>query len=139
ADWKENVSQEAGKNVEWRIEFKNNGTTALNQVKIIDEVPAGLTVVPGSVKLFNGNYPSGYTFPDTAIQSNGRQVNVNIGNYNPGINAFVLFKTKLPTAKDLECGINKLNNTAYATPEGSGSVSDGASVTTNKECEEEVP
>ena len=129
ADWKESVSAEAGKNVEWRIEFKNIGSTELTQVKVVDQVPAGLTVVPGSVKLFNGNYPSGYTYPDSAIQAGGKQVNVNIGNYNPGINAFVLFKTKAPEAKDLTCGVNKFDNLAYATPEGFGAVNDGASVT----------
>jgi len=133
-DWKESIAEKPGKNVEWRIEFKNNGTTPLSQVKVVDQVPAGLTVVPGSVKLINGNYPSGYTFPSTAVQDGGKQINVNIGDYNPGINAFVLFKTKVPELKDLKCGTNKFNNIAYATPVNHGSVSDGANVTTTKTC-----
>jgi uncharacterized repeat protein (TIGR01451 family) len=140
ADWKETIKTQPGKNVEWRVEFKNIGSTELKQVKVVDQVPAGLTVVPGSVKLYNGNYPNGYTYPDTAIQSNGKQVNVNIGNYNPGINAFVLFKTKVPESKDLECGVNKFTNIAYATPEGFGAVNDGADVTVDgKECDNPKP
>jgi len=140
ADWKESVKAEPGKNTEWRIEFKNIGGTELKQVKVVDQVPAGLTVVPGSVKLYNGNYPSGYTYPDTAIQNGGKQVNVNIGNYNPGINAFVLFKTKVPELKDLECGVNKFDNIAYATPEGYGAVNDGADITVDgNECKPENP
>ncbi len=127
-DWKESVNAEPGQTVEWRIEFKNTGQTPLNSVKVVDEVPAGLTVVPGSVRLFNGNYPSGYTFPDSSIQSNGRQVNVDIGNYNPGINAFVLFKTKTPTTGQTECGDKKFTNKAFATPEGYGAVVDTAEV-----------
>ncbi len=139
-DWKESIKAEAGKNVEWRIEFKNIGSTELKQVKVVDQVPAGMTVVPGSVKLYNGNYPSGYTFPDSAIQSNGKQINVNIGNYNPGINAFVIFKTAVPKADDLDCGVNKFANIAYATPEGFGAVNDGADVTVDgKECKPTKP
>lgn len=139
-DWKESVKAEAGKNTEWRIEFKNIGSTELKQVKVVDQVPAGLTVVPGSVKLYNGNYPSGYVFPDTAIQNNGKQVNVNIGNYNPGINAFVLFKTTIPKTDYLECGVNKFPNIAYATPEGFGAVNDGADVTVDgKDCKPTKP
>lgn len=135
ADWKESVTQEAGKNVEWRIHFRNDGSTQLKNVIILDEVPAGLTVVPGSVKLFNTSNPSGYTYPDTAIQANGRQVNANIGTYNPDSGAFVTFKTKLPETSALQCGVNKFTNLAYATPEGSGTVSDGAEAVTNKVCE----
>lgn len=127
-DWKESVKAKPGDKTEWRIEFKNIGQTELKQVNIVDQVPKGLKVVKGSVKLYNGNYPSGYVFPDTAIQNNGSQVNVNIGNYNPGINAFVLFTTSVPEAKNLECGVNKFTNIAYATPEGFGSVNDGADV-----------
>lgn len=137
-DWKESVAAKPGQTVEWRIEFRNIGQTALKQVKVVDEIPAGLDVVPGSVNLYNGNYPSGYTYPNSAIQANGRQVNVNIGDYNPGINAFVLFKTKLPATEKLKCGVNEFTNTAYATPEGYGAIKDtaGVEVDSDKECEQ---
>src|SRR5690606_25585049 len=46
-DWKESVTAEPGKNVEWRIAFTNTGTTQLQDVVVLDQVPAGLTVVPG--------------------------------------------------------------------------------------------
>ncbi|MEK7602957.1 MAG: PKD domain-containing protein [Patescibacteria group bacterium] len=134
-DWKENVNIDNNKRVEWLITFKNTGATELKHVKIVDEVPVGLTVVPGSVKLINGNYPSGFTYPDSAIQANGRQVNVDIGNYNPGILAYVLFKTNAtPTAE--QCGKINLVNKAFSTPEGYGAIWDTASVDVNtgKEC-----
>ena len=94
-EWKESVDINKNDKAAWLITFKNTGATQLKNVKIVDEVPAGLTVVPGSVMLINGNYPNGYTYPDTAIQANGRQVNVDIGNYNPdaaGV-AYLVFKT----------------------------------------------
>lgn len=140
-DWKESVTTTPGQNVEWRIAFENTGETQLQDVTVLDEVPAGLNVVPGSVKLYNSNNPDGYTYPDSAIQKEGRHVNANIGTYNAGSNAFLLFTTKTPSLEELECGVKKFDNIAYATPKGSGSLSDGASVNvdTKKPCEEEKP
>jgi uncharacterized repeat protein (TIGR01451 family) len=138
-DWKESIKAKPGKNVEWRIGFENTGKTELKQVLIADQVPTGLTVVPNSIKLFNGNYPQGHTFPNSAIQKNGRDVHVNIGNYNPGIRAVVTFKTKIADEKALKCGTNRLVNRAFATPKGFGSVNDVANVVIERECKEEKP
>jgi uncharacterized repeat protein (TIGR01451 family) len=124
-DWKESLTVKSGQEVEWRIEFKNIGSTELKSVKIVDEVPAGANPVSNSVKLYNGNYPNGYTYPNTAIQAGGKQVNVDIGNYLPNINAFVLFTTKV----EQECGVKSLVNKAFATPAGYGAVVDDAKVT----------
>ena len=134
-DWKENVSVDNGKNVDWAVTFTNTGATDLKHVKVVDQVPVGLTVVPGSVKLFNSTYPSGFTYPDSAIQSNGRQVNVDIGNYFVKADAVVMFKTKATPAPEA-CGTPHLVNKAYSTPEGFGAIWDDASVDvkTGREC-----
>lgn len=128
-DWKEEVSTKRGDTVSWLITFQNNGETTLNHVKILDQVPAGLTVVPGTVKLTNGNYLNGYIFPDSAIQANGRQINLDIGNYNPnaaGI-AYVSYRTTVDKQSGKAvCSPEMLVNKAYATPEGFGSVNDTA-------------
>ena len=51
-----------------------------------------------------------------------------------------MFKTKVPELKDLECGVNKFDNIAYATPEGYGAVNDGADITVDgNECKPENP
>jgi uncharacterized repeat protein (TIGR01451 family) len=127
-DWKESVNAKTGDTLAWLVTFKNAGATPLNHVKVVDEVPAGLTVVPGTVKLTNGNYPNGYVYPDSAIQANGRQVNVDIGNYNPdaaGI-AYVTFRTTVtdtPTCGKTDVIVNK----AFTTPEGFGAIFDTAS------------
>ena len=137
-DWKETVTTNPGDNVEWKIAFANTGETQLSDVVVLDQVPEGLNVVPGSVKLYNNNNPNGYTYPNSAIQNNGRQVNANIGTYNGGSNAVLLFKTKTPSKEALVCGVKTFDNVAYATPNGSGSVSDGASVNvdTKTNCEQ---
>lgn len=134
-DWKENLNVKPGQTVEWKVEFDNTGSTLLRDVVILDQLPVGLTVVPGSVKLIDGNFPSGYIYGPEAVQNNGRQINVTIGNVNPGINAIVAFLTKVDT-KNVKCGTNKLVNTGYATPKGFGSIKDDASVTVDGgECE----
>lgn len=127
-DWKNEVTAKPGDTVEWGIEFDNIGKTELKSVKIVDEVPANMTPVPGSVKLYNGNYPSGYTYPDSAIQANGKQINVDIGNYDPDINAWVIFKAKVNDVAELQCGQHELWNNAFATPDGYGAVNDTALV-----------
>ncbi|MGZ6005041.1 MAG: DUF11 domain-containing protein [Candidatus Saccharimonadales bacterium] len=129
SDWKEDVTVKRGDTVSWLITFKNNGETPLTHVKILDQVPAGLTVVPGTVKLTNGNFLNGYIFPDSAIQANGRQINLDIGNYNPnaaGI-AYVSYRTTVDKQSGkAACSPEELVNKAYATPEGFGSVNDTA-------------
>jgi uncharacterized repeat protein (TIGR01451 family) len=139
ADWKETVQAKAGQNVEWRVEFKNNGNTALSHVKLVDNIPAGLTVVPGSIKLYNGNNPNGVAVTDAAIQASGRQINVDIGNYNPASNAIVVYKTKVAADKDIACGGAKYTNVAYVTPEGLGTVNDTAEATVAKVCQPTTP
>lgn len=137
-DWRETLNSKPGDTVSWLITFKNVGQTELKSVKIVDEVPAGLTVVPGTVKLVNGNYPNGYIYPDSAIQANGRQINVDIGNYNPGDVgvAYVTYRTKIADAAALKCGLTTITNKAFATPKSYGAIWDTAQtvVSNSKTC-----
>lgn len=131
ADWTETKNVKAGDTTQWLLTFKNTGSTALSAVNIVDKVPAGMTVVPGSVKLINGNYPSGYVYGSNAIQDNGRTINIKIGDYNPdaaGI-AYVIFDTTIDKPAADVCSAKTLVNKAYATPSGFGAIWDTASVT----------
>ncbi len=71
----------AGDPVGWGIVIDHGAVGELHNTSIIDQVPKGVIVVPGSVRLINGNFPKGYTFPDSAIQAHGTQININIGDY----------------------------------------------------------
>ena len=133
-NWGETQNANPGDTVSWLITFQNTGYTTLRSVNIVDEVPAGLTVVPGTVKLTNGNYPNGYVYPDSAIQMNGRQVNVNAGDYNRDGIAYVSFRTKIADAAQLTCGLNTFTNKAFATPQGYGAIWDTAVATTTRTC-----
>ncbi|MEO6761805.1 MAG: hypothetical protein ABI220_05585 [Candidatus Saccharimonadales bacterium] len=127
-DWSEVKNVKAGDRAQWSVGFANTGSTVLNSVAILDQVPAGLTVVPGSIQLVNTLFPNGYTFPDSAIMSNGRQISVNIGNYAAGSNAYLYYDTTVDKPAATVCSAETLTNTAYATPQGFGAIYDTASV-----------
>jgi uncharacterized repeat protein (TIGR01451 family) len=138
-DWKETMNAKPGDTVSWLITFNNTGKTELKDVKVVDNVPAGLTVVPGTVKLVNTNFPQGWAYPDSAIQASGRQINVDIGTYPAGSGAYVTFRTKIADAKALKCGHNGIVNKAFVTPSGYGSIWDTATVKVPKVCKNTPP
>lgn len=141
--WRKAVNAKAGDKVDFRIWFKNAGTTQLNNVAVADQLPKFMTVVPGTVKLYNNNYPSpnGYTYPDSAIQKDGTQVNVNIGSYVAGADAYVVFTAQVENNNTLKCGVHQLVNLVSTTPEGYGAASDKAyiNIVNDKKCEGEAP
>jgi uncharacterized repeat protein (TIGR01451 family) len=128
------INTTPGSTLGWLVTFTNTGATELDQVIILDQVPTGLTVVPGSVKLIDGSYPSGYVYPSSAVQDNGRQINVNIGDYAAGIAAYVTYQTTVNTDGSVPCGTTNLVNEAYATPQGLGSIYDTADANVSKSC-----
>jgi uncharacterized repeat protein (TIGR01451 family) len=141
--WRQTVNAKVGDKIDYRIWFKNAGTTQLNAVKVVDQVPPQMTVVPGSVKLFNNNFPvpNGFTYPANAIQDNGKQINVDIGSYLPGGDAYVVFTAQIKDLAELKCGVQQLINVAYTTPQGYGAASDKAfvNIINDKKCETDKP
>ena len=143
--WRENVNAKIGDTIEWRIEFRNIGSTTLNDVVVLDELPPYMTAEMGTVKLINSNHPvaSPYMFPDTAIQQKDGKIYVNtqIGDYLPNSNGFVRFSSKIISDPKISCDNHKLTNKSYATPSGYGAVSSYAYVTVvnDKACEPPKP
>ena len=58
-DWQKSVNAVKDGTVEYRLEYKNTGSTAQNDVVLKDKLPAGLTYVAGSSKLYNSANPQG--------------------------------------------------------------------------------
>ena len=138
-DWKEAVTANSGQMLEWKIEFKNTGKTALQNVAIVDDMPKNMIIESGSVKFYDGNFPNGTTLNSDVIQKNGTQLNVNIGTSNWDTNSILFFKARVPEVNQLDCGVNQLINAAYATPEGFGTIQDKATVSVEKRCDEGTP
>lgn len=131
----QSVATNPGADLNYRITYKNTGNMQQNDVILKDTLPAGVSYVPGSVKIMNANNPSGAFVADgDKLFSTG----INIGSYTAGSNALVIFNAKVKANDQLPtCGPNTLKNIASAQPYGQTAKQDDALVTTNKECKPE--
>ena len=129
--FKENVSVKPGDKVDYQIYFKNTGGTQLKDVVVKDILPAGMTYVAGSSKLYNSD---GLKTIADGITAGGAV----IGGYMPNGDAYLMFTATVPANDKLEkCGTNTLTNTAKVTT-SNGSKEDTATVTVDKTCATQV-
>lgn len=127
--WVENYQAQPGETVDYLLNYKNTGDTYQENVHIKDTLPAGMTYVAGSSTLGNAANPSGIKTND-GVTTTG----LNVGTYQPGANAWIIFSAKAPAEKDLECGDNKLKNVVRTTASGHYK-EDDAFVSLKKECQ----
>ena len=116
-DWKDSVSTAAGTKVDYLLTYNNTGSTEQSNVVLKDQLPQGLTYIPGSAKLTNASNPNGKVIGD-GISTTG----VNIGSYTAGSNAFLVFSATVNGSPCLT-----LTNTAAAET-NNGSEQDTATV-----------
>ncbi|MBR0133740.1 DUF11 domain-containing protein [Candidatus Saccharibacteria bacterium] len=102
SEWHETVTAVAGTNVDYRIRFTNTGNTTLNNVVIVDTLPANMTYVKGSSML------DGKALADGVVSDKG----VNIGSVAAGKTATVTFKATVNSALKDKCEDSTLTNTA---------------------------
>lgn len=127
--FQESQDVNAGSIVDFKIHYKNTGTTTQNNVNIMDVLPKGMTYVAGSTKLFNNLLPNGKVLNDAVVTANG----INIGDYRTGAEGYIIFKAKVAEEKDLICGVNTLTNTAHIRT-NNGNKNDTATVNISKKC-----
>jgi uncharacterized repeat protein (TIGR01451 family) len=130
----ETVSAKSGDTVDFKIQYKNTGTTQQDGVVIRDQLPAGLEYVAGSTYVATSATSGQWTkvSQDTVVKQG-----INVGSYAPNGNAYVKFSAKISSADKLACGLNTIKNIASADTQN-GSKSDSAVVTVNKECKPPV-
>lgn len=120
-DSSERVTAKLGDTISWRIDYRNTGTKDANAVTIRDTLPAGLTLVPGSITWIDANHPTGVVQADTVLGAGG----VNLGNYAPNGSGLIRFQTTIN--KDFkEC---EIRNISFGRAENVGETSDDAFVT----------
>lgn len=125
--FKENVSVKPGDKVDFQVYMKNTGTAQLTNVVVRDQLPAGLTYVPGSTMLHNS---SGTRTVADGVTTGG----INIGGYLPNGDAYVKFTAQVAANDKLPvCGPNTLKNIAKVETDQGGK-EDDATVTVPKEC-----
>lgn len=131
-DWQENVNVNPSDKVDFRIKYKNTGEVQQNNVVVKDKLPANMTYVNGSTKLYNALNPNGKTLTDDVTKGG-----VNIGSHSANASSFVVFTAQIGSNANLPaCGNNTLKNVAYVTTDY-GTKNDDANVTVPKECNEE--
>lgn len=116
----ETVTAKRGETITWRIDYKNTGSETARNITIRDQIPAGLTLVPGSITWIDVNHQSGETFQDTALGSGG----VNVGNYAVNGNGVIRFQTTID--QDVEdC---EITNVAFGRADNVAEQNDDAKV-----------
>jgi len=126
--WKNNLTVNQGATVNYELTYTNSGSMEQKGVSLFDKLPAGVTYIPGSAKLYNGNYPDGKTIDDSI--ANGGS---NIGDYDAGVTAYLDFSARIDAAP---CTV--LTNTATASTEN-GDRDASATVTVAGNCTAALP
>ncbi len=127
--WGETAAVAAGGTVQYRIKYSNTSTVQQDNVVVKDTLPAGVSYVAGTTKLYNNLFPNG-----KAMSENITGAGINIGHHSGGSASFVVFDAKVATNDNLAvCGPNTLKNIAKVVTDY-GTKEDGADVTVSKTC-----
>jgi uncharacterized repeat protein (TIGR01451 family) len=129
--YSESVNVKAGDKVDFRIKYKNVGTTQQDNVIIKDNLPKGLTYVPGTTFVSNKNTNNQWSKVDSDEVVKG---GINVGSYTTGGASYV----KFTAVAEGVCGANTIVNRATANT-ANGSKEDFASVVVNKACNPNIP
>lgn len=122
-DWADSISTNKGSTVDYELTYTNTGTVTQDDVVLRDVLPAGITYLTGTTKLYNVNYPNGKSMDD-GISAGG----INIGNYTKGSNAYLVFSARVDGDP---CAV--LTNTAAAETDN-GNLQDTATVKVAGSC-----
>lgn len=128
--YSESVTTVADGKVQYKIQYKNTGTTRQDGVVIKDTLPAGMKYVAGSTLISTSKSGGQYVAAPDGVTAGGLE----IGSYAPGGNAYIKFTAQVVSNDKLEkCGVNTLINKATAQTQN-GNKSDTANVVVSREC-----
>lgn len=126
--WVSGLKAKLGDTVDYKLTYKNTGTTRQDDITIMDQLPKGMTYVKGSTKVANMNAPEGVKVSDS-LTTKG----INAGSYGPNTEASVTFSAKISEKDILECGVATLVNKAVVSTKN-GSKTDDATVNVDVNC-----
>ena len=135
-DFFKDVTAKPGDTVTYRITFKNSGSKDLTNVTFRDQLPSGVTLVPGSVSLHDTGTNKTRTLAD-AIVTQG----VNTGMFGEGVTGTITYKVKVNSdiVKNGSCGTNSFKNIITATTDQTGRQTASAVIKVEKACDEPDP
>lgn len=111
-NWQKSMVVNPGDTDSWLLSFNNTGNTTLKKLVLKDAIPAGLTLVPGTITWFDTAHPNGQVLPDNALSGGG----IDLGNYAAGGGGYVRFRTTVDREFDfnkVDCKITNVGK-AYA-------------------------
>jgi uncharacterized repeat protein (TIGR01451 family)/LPXTG-motif cell wall-anchored protein len=113
--WQNSVSVTSGQTVQFLITITDSGNANANNVRLTDQLPGGLTLVPGTVQV-NG----------TQVSDSNLYSGMYIGNLTPGQSQRVQFSATVNSN-----GSSSVQNTATASSDNAGSATASAWVFTS--------
>lgn len=131
-EYGERVYTKPGETVDFKIVYKNTGTTDQLRVVVYDQMPSGMKYVAGTTFVKTPAHPEGEFVEDKLF--NGGLV---IGDFHGGEMAEITYKAVLDDDKNLfPCGTTKIyNNSSVAT--ANGTEYDKVEVTVTRNCQAE--
>jgi len=106
--WVENITIIPGDILDFRIRYKNTGTTEQNDVIFFDKLPEGLIYLPQTTYIINRSTDGRKSISDNLF-SNG----INVGRYQPGSSVTIGYKAQvLDNDEIFPYGITKIYNEA---------------------------
>lgn len=129
--WATSMPAKPGDTIQYEIAYQNTGNTTQQSVEFRDQLPKGITYVPGTTMLKNSVYPNGTKVNSDALVTNG----IIADSYAPGGAGYIMFNAKVADASQFACGTNLLRNTAFVQPQGMNYYYNTADVTVNKVCQ----
>ncbi len=130
------VTAKPGDTVTYKITFKNSGSKVLTNVTFRDKLPAGVTLVPGSVTLYDTGSKKTRTLSD-AVVANG----INTGLFGEGVTGTLTYKVKINNdiVENGNCGTNSFKNTITTITDQTGTATATATIKVEKTCKDPDP
>lgn len=129
----EYLTANAGDTLDFKIYYKNTGTTKQTTVMVRDVMPDKMTLVSGSVVATTPEAPNGVILNAENEAELFSEAGLNIGNYEPGQTAVITYQTKIRDASGFNCGENTFTNDVVLETEN-GTEYDRVRVVVNKIC-----
>lgn len=129
-DYNETMTAAPGDVLDFKISYKNTGTTWQTAVTVHDQMPEGLEYVQGSTFAVTPAVPSGVKVADKLFEDSG----LNIGDFNAGQEATITYKGRLTTDETIfACGETTIYNNAWLVTEN-GTQYDKVKIVVKRTC-----
>ena len=126
----DNISTVPGSILDFKIHYKNVGTTEQKSVTVYDTMPDGVEYIAGSTYLITTSNPDGRKLDDKLFDGG-----VIIGDFQPNEEATITYKAKVNgNVEKFQCGDTTLYNEAKLAT-ANGTITDKTRIIISRSCE----